>query len=391
MKKLTVLIAALCLLLSGCGNWMDGSYLSVTPHQEERPGSDQSEQSVASYLELRDALCDLVENGLESATILVGAFDPTLLENSMYMASRYITKSHPIGAYAVEEIQYEKGTSGGVPALAVTISYNHNRSTIRRIKQVEGMEQVEEQIFRALDRCEAGVVLLVDGYEKEDFPQLVETYARHNPNLVMELPAVAAASYPESGVRRVLEVVFTYQTNRDTLRAMQNRVQPVYESADLYVTGDARDGEKYDQLFSFLTQRFEYRLETSITPAYSLLCHGVGDSKAFAENYGAICRQAGLECWVVTGTRNGEPWSWNIIRNDGIAYHVDPARFCNTGDFRMMSDWEMTGYVWDYSAYPACGEEGEKTDPTEETAPEETLPAEQLPGGPGSDMAETGG
>ena len=43
-------------------------------------------------------------------------------------------------------------------------------------------------------------------------------------------------------------------------------------------------------------ERYDYRIETSITPAYSLLRHGVGDSRAFAVVYAAMCQQAGLEC-----------------------------------------------------------------------------------------------
>ena len=104
--------------------------------------------------------------------------------------------------------------------------------------------------------------------------------------------------------------------------------------------------------FGFLTERFDYKMDTSITPSYSLLYHGVGDSRAFAEVYAAMCRQAGLECMIVTGTRDGAPWTWNMVRDGGEYYHVDLLR--NSGNFREYTDMEMTGYVWDYSAYPSC-------------------------------------
>ena len=99
-------------------------------------------------------------------------------------------------------------------------------------------------------------------------------------------------------------------------------------------------------------ERFDYKIETSITPAYSLLRHGVGDSRAFANVYGAMCRSAGLECLTVTGTRNGEPWTWNMICDNGIYYHLDLTRCKEDGSFCERAEGSMTGYVWDYSAFP---------------------------------------
>ena len=57
---------------------------------------------------------------------------------------------------------------------------------------------------------------------------------------------------------------------------------------------------------------------------------------------------------VVTGTRSGEPWVWNIILDNGSYQHVDLLRCSNLGGFRTFSDRGMDGYVWDYSAYPEC-------------------------------------
>ena len=72
-------------------------------------------------------------------------------------------------------------------------------------------------------------------------------------------------------------------------------MKPVFESAVLYVSGDGAEKQKFSQLYAFLMERFDYKVETSITPAYSLLRHGVGDSRAFATVYAAMCRLAGLE------------------------------------------------------------------------------------------------
>ncbi len=44
--------------------------------------------------------------------------------------------------------------------------------------------------------------------------------------------------YPDSGTSRVVELKFTYQTSRDSLRQMQPQVQRVFDSAALYISSD---------------------------------------------------------------------------------------------------------------------------------------------------------
>ena len=156
-----------------------------------------------------------------------------------------------------------------------------------------------------------------------------------------------------------MELTFAYENSTDSQRQMRSQVKTVFDSASLYVSGEGADNQKYAQLYSFLMDRFRYKLETSITPAYSLLRHGVGDSRAFATVYAAMCRNAGLECMTVTGTRNAEPWTWNMICEDGVYYHVDLTQCKENGGFREKADADMNGYVWDYSAFPACGTAGE--------------------------------
>jgi hypothetical protein len=354
MKRLLPVILAICLLLSGCG-WLDGTYANVTPHHQQSVESDTQLEVAENYLQLRTALENMVAAGVESRVISVTNFRTEQLEDSVAMAVRYVKDSYPIGAYAVEEIHYEVGTVGGVSAVAVEISYFHEKYEIQRIRQVADMEAAREIIHNALKEYQSGVVLHIDSYLSTDIQQMVEDYAAANPSIIMEIPEVGFQLYPETGRERVLELKFTYQSSRDTLRAMREVVRRFFDSAALYVSHDARDTQKISQLYSFLMERFDsYQIKTSITPAYSLLSHGVGDSAAFAEVYAEMCRRAGVECLVVVGTRSGEPWCWNIVQDEGYYYHVDLLACQARGGFRYQTDDQMTNYVWDYSAYPGC-------------------------------------
>lgn len=352
-KRITVILTVCALILSGCGSWMTGSYSSVTKHKVNQQPEDPSIQSVKDYAQLKKALESILDAGAVEGVFSVEDYYSSALEYSMALAVDDLLANHPIGAYAVESITYEQGTTGSGSAVAVQVTYSRNPDEIANIIAVTDMEQAKQQIAQALENVEAGVVLRVEDFQETDFVQAVESFALDNPDLVMESPQVTASVYPQSGQERVVDVRFAYQTNRESLRVMQEYVEPVFRSAALYVSSEEESmGVKYARLYTFLMERNDYQVKTSLTPAYSLLRHGVGDNRAFAVVYAAMCRRAGLACMVVSGTCQAEPRFWNIICEDGVYYHVDLLR---PEGYIRCTDSQMDGYVWDYSAYPACG------------------------------------
>ena len=351
-RRFLCLCLAVSMILTGC-SWFSGSYISIKPHHEQNPGTHSDSLSASDYSQLRGLLAELTEAGTENAVINISEYNQDELEEGMANAIRYITTILPIGAYAIDKVTYEIGSNSGQPAISVNISYLHGRAELRRIRHVKDMMDAKDLITAALDDCADSVVLYVENYSEMDLIQLAADYALQQPNLVMEIPVVAVGIYPEQGLRRILEVKFTYQTSRDTLRNMQNQVQRVFTSASLYVNHNDAESQKYAQLFSFLTERFEYKIETSITPSYSLLCHGVGDSKAFASAYAAMCRRVGLDCRMISGTKDGAAWYWNLLCIEDSYFHVDLLESRDAGQLIYRTDEEMSGYVWDYSTYPA--------------------------------------
>lgn len=351
-SRVLALILALSMLLSGC-SLFDGYYVSVTPYRQQSDYSQSEAISAQNYYQLRMALQQLVDSGTQSSVIHIADYDPQTAESNLKDVINYVKNLYPIGAYAVENISYEIGTGSGKPAIALTITYNRSRGEIRRIRDVRNMEKASEVLGDALKNFNTVLAMKIEEYQNVDFIQLVEDYAEAHPELVIEVPTVAVEVFG-NGASRVVELSFSYQTNRESLKQMKTQMQPIFDSAALYVSGEAQDRQKFSQLYSFLMERFDYSLETSITPAYSLLCHGVGDSRAFARTYASMCRRAGLECKIVTGTRNGEPWTWNMVLDNGYYYHVDLLRSSALGGFKELVDGDMAGYVWDYSAYPQC-------------------------------------
>lgn len=372
----------LALLLTGC-SWMDGNYVYVEPYVEHGNEAHAGNVSVSDYGELLMVLEQLVNAGTETCTIDLAEFNKKEPASFITAACRNICNASAMGAYAVEDITYELGTNNGRPAVAVTITYRRSRAEILRIRRLKDMDALTEAIYAALDDHAVREVFLVEEYVDVDLQTIVRDHAKERPQDMMEIPQLSEGIYGTEE-SRVVELNLTYQNSRESLRQMQSQVRTVFEAASLYVSGNASERQKFSQLYGFLMERFDYKMETSITPSYSLLCHGVGDSRAFAEVYAAMCRQAGLECMIVTGTRDGEPWTWNMIRDGGVYYHVDLLR--QIGNFQGYSDMEMGGYVWDYSAYPVCDsyyQEPVVPAPADETEPsrEETVPETTVPSG----------
>lgn len=353
MKRFCPLILLVCLFLTGC-TWMDGSYVSVVPHQVEYSQTGEDIPAVSSYSQLRSAITELVASGETDGLYYLVDYPLESAQVHMPLVVSHVCSKDPIGAYAVASIDYAFGSSGSLNALSVTITYRQSKAQIDQIRTVRGISGARSAIAQALSNCDDSVVLMVTNYEDTDFAELVEDYAAQNPDAVMEVPKTTVQIFPESGNTRVVELHFSYQTSRSALRQMQEKTGPIFSSAALYISADADELTKFSQLYSFLMERFDYKIQTSLTPAYSLLIHGVGDSRAFAQVYAAMCRQSGLECITVSGTRNGESRFWNIILVDGRYYHVDLLRCAQSGQFQIQRDSQMTGYVWDYSAYPAC-------------------------------------
>lgn len=352
MKRVVPCILIAALLLTGCSGLLNSSYHSVTPHEEQNSQTEEDNISVRNYAELCKTLISLIGEGRSSSIITVSQYDQSKVEPDTKQAIAEVMATDPIAAYAVEHIEYELGTNGGQQAIALSITYLHSRTEILRIRHYPQQSLAEEAVADALDACDAGIVMYIENYEDMDFDLWVSAYAAAHPDKVMEVPQVVATVYPEEGKARVVELKFSYENSRDVLRAMQTNVETLFDDAMEYAGTEGSQQERFEKLYAFLIgQNPDFELETSITPAYSLLIHGVGDSKAVAMLYAAMCGRAGLECITVTGTRAGEPWYWNFVCCDGVYYHVDLLACRQTGEFAFRLDEDMGGYVWDYSAY----------------------------------------
>lgn len=364
MKKIVPLLLAACLVLSGCGKWMTGSYVSVTLHQEHRQQALSDTMSVSTLVEVESALASLVDERLESGTIVLENYDMDQADADLAAATAYILERYPMGAYAVSNLECTRNPEPTV--VNITVEYRISKQQMDRVEQLNSEARVKTRLQALLADLGSSMTFQVKNLGDVDFSQWIQDYADENPNQVMTIPRLTLVYYPERGEEQIVELSLDYDYSREDMRSYQDLVQAEYRQAVRQVKRESDPLEKYNALFRFMEDRPDKRFESSVTPAYSLLHDNVGDSKAYALNFAAIGRLAELEIYTVVGSLYGEVHHWNICAIDDTYFHIDPYQLIRDGaEFTMRYDDEMEGYVWDYDAYPSC------VQPTEPTEPEE--------------------
>ena len=99
MKRILILMLCFTLLLSGC-TWLDGEYHSVKPHASDGNKLSDDAVTVSDYIELRDALLEMVTTGRQQRTFYISSCDLDNVDQYMTAAIMHVTQKSAIGAYA---------------------------------------------------------------------------------------------------------------------------------------------------------------------------------------------------------------------------------------------------------------------------------------------------
>ena len=114
-------------------------------------------------------------------------------------------------------------------------------------------------------------------------------------------------------------------------------------------------------IYEYLTDTVEYEDSDNAHTAWGALI----DRKAVCEGISfAFCllaKKCGLESTIVDGLLDGGDHAWNIVKVDGVLYHVDATdgvsrkeRGVRCYDGLFLKDSDMIDYVWDKKNYPPC-------------------------------------
>jgi len=357
MKRIRILAAVLALaLLCGCSGVLSSEYVSVKPHSEQHTvDTNDGALTAENYLSLKNDILSFVENGVEDGVIRIYDYSGSV-EDDLAAATYDVSKSDPLGAYAVDYMTHECALIVSYYEAHIHITFRRSVAQIRAIQRVTGTAELCGQIYSAMDSYAAETTMRMSYYNDPDVPGLAEAYYDQNPSTCMEMPEVTVGVYPDSGYVRIIEVQFTYEDTPERLSEKKDAVATSVRAAKEYVRYRQTDAEKLQLLYTYLSERFRYRSADTSTPVYSFLCEGVTTSEGCAKSLQIICDSIGLECYTVSGQRDSEPYYWNIVGLDGAYYHADLARSLTDGGEKLAlrKDSDMTEYFWNSSLYPAC-------------------------------------
>ncbi len=220
-------LAALMALTTGCSAILNRDYTSVTPHSATPQADGESNTiRVGSYQELVNALIYLIGRGTEGGAIRFdgGDSDETAIQQMLDEACLEVVQEDPLGAYAVEYIKYSVTPIVGSYEANVQITYRRTREQVAAIVDATGTAAIRSELSEALSEFSSEVVLRISYFEEDSeyIRQLMREAYLSNPASALDFPDAQITMYPETGQRRIVEVLLTYHQSRQTLESRRN-------------------------------------------------------------------------------------------------------------------------------------------------------------------------
>lgn len=343
-------VLALCLTLSGCADLLDRSYQLSSPHVD-RPATagDPSVLQATNYRELVSAVLYFVSQGEESGAIQLLDY-PGNVEDALAAACLEVATEDPLGAYCVDYIRHELTRVVSYDQATLSIHYRRTMEQVDSMVRVTGTSAIRTELREALNAFAGEVVLRVAYFagDADSIASLIRQAYYDNPSAAFGFPQVEIAIYPETGRERVVEILLTYPESAEELQRKREELEERIDSLPLPAPGfipnrpadlqaSAADGVK-----EALDTVAAYDPEGGATP-YAAIVEGKANGEGLSLAYALLCWENFLDCEVIEGTRNGEPWFWNkVTLSDGVVSYLDMAG--NTeGSAQEMFD---AGYRW---------------------------------------------
>ena len=366
-KRIAALLLVFCLCLTGCAAILERDYVVVSPYQpvSSQPGTS-SALRVENYQELVNAILYLVTMGEEQGVLNLYNYTQDV-ESDLTRACLEVIQEDPLGAYSVDYISHNFSTIVSYYEVNLQITYRRSREQVSAITAVTGSGAIRRVISRALTTFSSESVLRISYFtENEDYIRsLVEQAYYDSPSTALGMPETEISIYPKTGVQRIVEIVLTYPDSSETLRRKAQQL------ADLALELTAGEEITAQSLYDRVTDGLVLSPNSGKSSTYDALIGKESDSEGAALAYQLLCDQAGIECYLVQGTLNGQDHFWNIISaENGLYRHMDLS-----AGLAGLTDEELTThgtYLWNTREYPACTA-SEPSEPGEDLASHEKI------------------
>lgn len=171
--------------------------------------------------------------------------------------------------------------------------------------------------------------------------------------------------------RFILNINFNYYFPRTTLiQYITTTEMKATEIINSIITPDMNDYQKELALHDYIVKNTKYdyvNYQNNTLPResdlpYGILIKGTGVCEGFAQTMKLLLNKVGIECLVVSGTADGEPHSWNIVKIAGVYYQLDVTYDDPVGAnrrlfhryFNLNDTLIAVNHAWDRNCYPRC-------------------------------------
>ena len=340
--RIISIVLALVLLLSGCIRLREHEYVVVEPHDEGyEVAVDTGKLSVDSYLSLKNALLNLIEDGVQEGVILAKGYSGNLAED-LGEAVYEVSQGDPLGAFAVEYMTYDYSKIVSYYEIRVHITFRRTEEEIDSIVYLSDEDSIPGLVNQTLKDLSDVLCFRVSDYHEMDYAKIVEEISGEYPGLLMAMPEVTAKTYPETGSQRIVELAFDYPYKTDSMLSFRDQLSgKVHLISELYGS-DLSELTTARRFYDRLIRDGELILEPQESidnTAYSAVMLSEATSYGYAQAFRMLLQERELPCQVVTGTRNGLNHSWCLVVLEGKEYYIDPALGVEEPD----TDWFLLG------------------------------------------------
>ena len=208
MKKRIWLLAASCLLLSGCASLLDREYSRVEAHsskfwESEATGILRAE----NYQDIVNDLMLLVGRHADQAVIRLYSYDNGVtVADRLEQAAAEVQQETPLGSYALEYITSSSTAQRGYYELSVQLGYRRTAEQIAAIVNATSAAAVPSLLESALDEGKQELTVRVGYWREGDRAAVVQ--AAEELRLARELTDTSPwliSYYPEQGPVGLIE------------------------------------------------------------------------------------------------------------------------------------------------------------------------------------------
>lgn len=384
-KRLLALTLALCLGLSGCTALLNREYSSSTPHVEYPVSEKSALLQAENYRGLVNAILYFITEHEESGVVhLTYAPDLQQVTDDLDAACREVRSEDPLGAYAVEDIQYAAEHFTSYYEVTVSITYARTVEEVAAIVPVAGSSAIRQPVSSAMSAFADKCVFRVSYFtgDASSLRQMVWQTWLDTP-LALDRPTVRVSLYPGSGTSRIIEFALDWPQDTKALAeqsaALEQRALQLLERANL-----SPEELTPEALLTVLRRAAAYDPEGEST-AYAVLVEGRGNALGFAQALRLLCQLTDLEATVAEGRRDGQRQFWLIVNTPEGYRHLDPT--LTEPAYATDDAFTEAGYTWDAGRYPSCVE---YTPPAEPEDPDASEEPQEEGGGPGEEGEQAG-